>query len=185
MKYRLIIGVSVLCTFFVLTLGVAFLYNKDFPVLVVATESSVGTWLSGVLLSCCATIALINSVHQRLYPWILLSLFFFLLTADEHFMFHERLKEWIMFSFPGSHVLIRELPVVIGAVAGGCLSWILWHHSKRKTRILLILAVMLGIVSVALDIIGSSALWEECLKLFAELSVTSALLVETDPISNQ
>ncbi len=178
MRYRTNVGVYLLCAFFIVSLSIAFYFNRNFPVLVVAAESSVGTWVSGVLLSCCAAIALVICIHQGWYPWALLSSFFFLLAADEHFMFHERMKEWIIFSYANPSVIIRELPVVVGAFAGSWISWILWSYLKESSRVFLLAAVFLGIASVILDVIAAAALWEECLKLVAELAITCALLVQ-------
>lgn len=172
------VGVYALCTFFIFGLGIAFFFNRNFPVLAVASESSVGTWISGVLLSCCASANLIISIHRGWYPWVLFTSFFFLLAADEHFMFHERLKDWIIFSNSKSIIIIGELPVMAGALIGGWVSWILWSRLGKFCRTLLLGAVFFGTASVILDVVGSAALWEECLKLMAELAIACALLVE-------
>jgi hypothetical protein len=182
MRYRYNVGVYLLCAFFVLTLGTAFFFNRNFPVLVVASESSVGTWISGVLLTCCAAIALVISIHQGWHPWVLLKVFFFFLAADEHFMFHERMKEWIIFSYRNAPVIMRESPVMVGALIGGWVSWMLWSRVKRQSRGFLLGAVLLGLASVILDVIGSSALWEESFKLTAELAIVCALLVQASTI---
>jgi hypothetical protein len=179
------VEVHLLCAFFVGTLGIAFYFNRNFPILVVAPESSVGTWVSGVLLSCCAAILLVLSMHRGWYPWALIGAFFLLLAADEHFMFHERMKEWIMFSFPNQPVIVRESPALAGAIVGGLVSWILWIRLQKFSRLFLAAAVLLGASSVSLDVIGDSALWEECLKLLAELTITCALLFEAKSLSLQ
>jgi hypothetical protein len=181
MRSRVTIGIYLLCAFVCISLGLAFYFYNDFPVLIVAGESSVGTWVSGVLLSCCAACALVLTTRRGRHPWILVSSFFFLLAADEHFMFHERAKEWIIFSFETPSVIFRESAVIVGALMGAWISWLLWDRLKKGSRTFLSYAVFLGLVSVVFDVAGGDALWEECFKLAAELTIASALLVEAGP----
>jgi hypothetical protein len=169
-------------TFFVATMASAFYYYRQFPALAVAAEASPGTWLSGVLLCCCAGIALVLVIHRGWNPWALVVVFFFLMAADEHFMLHERIKQWLIFNMDKPVLLIREMPVFIGAIIGGCIAWALWRESAGASRKLLIAAVFFGLMSVTLDVIGASAMWEEILKLIAELTIVCALLLEAGRI---
>ncbi|HEY0652011.1 MAG TPA: hypothetical protein VGD65_02745 [Chryseosolibacter sp.] len=169
-------AIGVLVSLFVLVLVGALSFNSHFPVLVFAGENSVGTWMSGVLLIFCAAICLSISMTKRWYPWLPLTLFFFLLAFDERFMIHERIKEWILFSSVRPSRWLYELPVVIGAVIGGIVALIVWRHTRGGSRLLLLAAVVCGLASVAIDILAAGVLLEECFKLLAELLVASLLL---------
>ena len=177
MKPGVSIAVYIITTFFVSTIAIAFYYYRQFPALAVAGEESPGTWLSGVLLSCSAGVALVLAIHRGRNPWALVAMFLFLLTVDEHFMLHERAKQWLTFNMDKPALLIREMPVLIGAIIGGWISWALWREMFGTGRGLLLAAVFFGLVSVTLDVIGAAALWEETLKLVAELAIVCALLV--------
>jgi hypothetical protein len=178
MKLPAYTAIVVLAIFFAMVLGVAFWYNPHFPVRVLAGEQSVGTWLSGTLLTMMATLSLVTGIKQRWHPWLLLTAFFLLLALDERFMFHERLKEHIIFSQYADTLpqWLYELPVIIGACAGGVMALMLWHNLQGKSRFLLILAAIMGIVSVVIDILAAGVLWEECFKLTAELIMTCVLV---------
>lgn len=169
-------GISVLCLFFILTLFAGFFYNRHFPVLAVGSESSMGTWLSGVLLAISAAAALITGMRSAEYRWWIVAVFFFLLGADERFMFHERMKEYIIFTYSASSVWIYELPVLVGALAGALVSWMLWQQLEGMSKVLLAGAVLLGLASVALDVLGKNVLIEESLKLLAELLIACSLV---------
>jgi len=174
---------GLLCVFFVLVLFIALASNHYYPVLIIAGESSVGTWLSGVLLVVSATVALIIGMRRGWFPWFLIAAFFFVLALDERFMFHERMKEYIIFhvthNFSRSR-LINELPVISAAGVGGVVSFMLWRHLHGRSRVLLLCAAILGTASVAIDVLEAGVLWEECCKLLAELSIACALLGEVD-----
>jgi hypothetical protein len=171
-----IAAVVITGVFVTVTLGLALLYSGDFPALAVASETSVGTWLSGVLLSCCAGISLVYCLRYDWYRWAIIVTFFLLLAADEHFMFHERMKEWITFSYTGATKLVRESPVIAGAVLGGWIVRLLWNELSREGRIILSVATLCGILSVTLDVMGGAALVEECLKIVGELGVLWVLM---------
>lgn len=176
-------AMGLLCAFFVLVLFVALASNHYYPVLIIAGESSVGAWMSGVLLVVSATVALIIGVRRGGFPWFLISAFFFVLALDERFMFHERMKEYIIFHFTHNFVrsrFINELPVITAAGVGAFVSFILWRHLHGKSRILLLCAAVLGIASVTFDVLAAGVLWEECFKLLAELSIACALLREVE-----
>jgi hypothetical protein len=177
MKSRVSIAVCLITTFFITTIAIAFFHYRQFPALAVAVEESPATWLSGVLLSCGAGIALIITTHRGWNPWAVVVVFLFVLAADEHFMLHERCKQWIVFNFNSQALLIREMPVFIGTAIGCCISWILLRSMTGSARWLLIAAIFFGIISVTLDVIYASALWEEMMKLIAELAIVCALLI--------
>jgi hypothetical protein len=174
-------AIGLLIIFSAIVLGFAFRANQYFPLRAIAGEQSTGTWLSGTLLMIMASLSLVLSMHHRRYPWIILTVFFLILAADEHFMFHEHLKGMIMFSGATSR-WIYELPSIIGAVVGCFISVVVWKTILRTNRFLLLIAVAMGLVSVAIDVVAGSVLWEELLKLGAELILVSLLLLEVSDV---
>lgn len=173
------ISILLVCGFFVAVFAVAFWWNASYPVLVLGGEDSVGTWMSGALLTFMASLCLFISMHQRWYPWLILAAFFLLLALDERFMFHERIKERIIFSFHTDSLSrwLYELPVIAGACAGVFAAIVLWQHLPVKTRMLLPVVVLLGTTSVIIDVLAAGVLWEECFKLLAELLMVTVLLL--------
>jgi hypothetical protein len=171
-------GIVVLCTFFILVFIVAFISNPQFPLLIMAGESSVGTWMSGVLLIVSATISLIIGMRQQRQPWYIITVFFMILALDERFMFHEKIKEHLIFSYHQMNLprFIYEAPVILGACVGAFFTFVLWRNIQGVNRVLLLCAVVLGIASVAIDILAAGVLWEEIFKLIAELLICCALL---------
>jgi hypothetical protein len=167
----------ILCTFFILYFIIAFLLQQNFPVLVVAGENSPGTWMSGALLIICATISLIIAIRQGWWPWTLLFIFFIILALDERFMFHEQLKEHIIFTYGKSTSRFAyELPVMVGACMGGIAAFVLWGYFDKTCRVLLVSAALLGTLSLILDVLSVGIFLEESFKLVAELLVTCALV---------
>lgn len=176
-------AVLFLCSFFVMVFGVAFTWYRHYPMLVIAGEDSVGTWMSGALLVISGTISMSIAMRQEKSFWFVVAFFFFLLACDERFMFHEQLKEKIIFS-SGSGVSrwLAELPVLIGAGGGAIMTYFLWLRFKGKSRILLILAMLFGSASVVIDVLSSGVFWEECFKLLGELIMCCTLLLNAaDP----
>ncbi|SKC73642.1 hypothetical protein [Ohtaekwangia koreensis] len=171
-----------LLAFFVLVFAIAFSFNRYYPVLVIAGESSVGTWMSGVLLTISATISLILGMRHGWRPWFVFAAFFFVLALDERFMFHEHLKEWIIFSSHTNQTSrwVYELPAIAGGLVGAYIAIILWKNLEGVSRIFLLSATILGTASVTIDVFAAGVLWEECFKLLGELSITCALLRKAD-----
>lgn len=163
-------AVALLIAFFVLVFTVSLAFHRHYPMLIIAGEDSVGTWMSGALLMLCATTCLIMGMRQGWYPWVLVTIFFIVLALDERFMFHERLKERIIFSFHSANLphWCYELPVIVGACVGALIARLLWHY-VATSRMLLLCATVLGTASVAIDVLAAGILWEECCKLLAEL----------------
>jgi hypothetical protein len=159
--------------------GIALLFNSNFPVLVFAGEDSVGTWMSGALLIFSASRCLFIGMNERWYPWLLLASFFLLLALDERFMFHELVKERILFSHNHTSRPVYELPVIIGAGLGVWAALLLWRHTLLPSRILILGAAALGTTSVVIDVLAAGVLWEECCKILAEMLAACALLVRT------
>jgi len=182
MKVSARIAILVLCSFFFIVLAVAFAYNIHFPVKVIGGEDSVGTWMSDALLIFMAASCLFISMNRRWYPWLLFAAFFMFLALDERFMFHEQLKQRILFSFVTIQLSrwVYELPVIIGAMVGIGLSFVLWRFLPASGRMLLPCVVALGATSVAIDVIGAGVLWEESCKLMAELLMACTLLLTTE-----
>lgn len=174
------IGIGILSLFFCLVFAIAFTFTKDpFP-LVIAGENSVGAWVSEVLLIISATTTAIIASKRGWYPWIVFSLFFILLAVDEHFMIHESLKMQLVFvayeATSKPTYWLGELPVIVAACLGLVVAWIMWKHSDRQARWLIIVGVAFGTISVIIDVLAAGVLWEDLCKLIGELAVTSALV---------
>lgn len=173
-------SVVLLVVLFLLFFVIAFAWQPHNPVLILAGESSPGTWLSGVLLVTAATIALVTGMRRGWFPWYITAVFFFILAADERFMFHERVKEKIIFSVPAIETSrwVYELPVILGTCAGIALVVLLWRHLRRTSRILLILTALSGSISVGFDVMHAGVVWEESFKLLGELLLICIMLKE-------
>ncbi len=171
-------AILIICIFFIIVFSLSIALNRHFPILVVSGESSVGTWMSGVLLIISATLTLVLGMQKKWSPWLFITAFFILLAVDERFMIHEKLKEWIVFSFKLTRedFLIAEIPVILGAFLGAFIAVILWGEMKNRSRVFLLFAVTLGITSVIIDVLAAGVLWEDGLKILAELSLTCSLL---------
>jgi hypothetical protein len=158
----------------------ALLFRPDYPVLVVVGESSVGTWVSGVLLIFSAAFSLIIALQRSNRFWYFITSFFIVLALDERFMFHEQIKEFILFGHRSQQVSVwvLEMPVLAGAFVGLLVSISLWSFFSKQSRIYLAAAVVSGTISVSMDVLATGALWEELLKLSAELLITFALMNE-------
>jgi hypothetical protein len=173
-------AVLLLCSFFIVVFAVAFVWYRHYPMLVIAGEDSVGTWMSGVLLIVSATISLLIGMREGKVFWFAVTSFFFLLACDERFMFHEQLKEKIIFSFASNSTWLIESPVLVGACVGAIMTYLLWLHLNAKSRFLLVLAMLFGSASVIIDVLSSGVFWEECFKLTGELAMSCALLFRVD-----
>jgi hypothetical protein len=172
---------GILCLFLAVVFTVAFVNNRYYPANVIAGESSVGTWASGVLLVISATISLIFGMRRGWFPWSVVAIFFLVLALDERFMLHEGAKHRILFHYgldPSRQHLVAELPVIAGALLGTLVAFILWRHIRRTARMLLVGAIVLGLASVTIDVFALGVLWEDSFKVFAELLVVCALLME-------
>lgn len=176
-------AVVFLCSFFVIVFAVAFTWFRHYPMLVIAGENSVGTWMSGVLLVISGTISLLIGMRQEKIFWFVTASFFLLLACDERFMFHEQLKEKIIFSLSTNtrvSPLIAELPVLAGACLGAIMTYLLWRHFNIKSRLLLMLAMLLGSASVIIDVLSTGVFWEECLKLTGELAICCSMILNVN-----
>jgi hypothetical protein len=174
-------AIAILVMFCATVIGGALVYHRQFPILVFAGEDSVVTWLSGALLIFCAAMCFHISITQQWRSWLLLAAFFMVLALDERFMFHERLKEWILFSSGTKMRWLYELPVIVASVGGLFVTIVLWRETYFKSRMLLVAAAVLGSVSVVIDIFASGVVWEECFKMFGEILLVSALLIRIGP----
>jgi hypothetical protein len=171
------LATKLLCTFFILFFAVAFFLQRDFPINVVAGEDSPGTWMSGALLIIAATTSLVIGKREGWWPWSLFFIFFIALALDERFMFHEQLKERIIFSYGKSiSSLIYELPVMFGACVGACAAFTFWRYVDNLSRLLLICAALLGTLSVILDVLNVATFFEESCKLAGELLICCSLI---------
>jgi hypothetical protein len=171
------IGTVIVCAFFGIVLSVAWYKNYYFPVYAISGEASAGTWLSGVLLTMCAATSLSLGVSHAEWRWYMITVFFLILAADEHFMFHEQVKESIIFNDHTRSRWVYELPVLAGTVLGLLVSLMLWQMLRGSSRYLLLAAVVFGTLSAGMDILAAGVLWEDAFKLLGELAVTCALLI--------
>jgi hypothetical protein len=173
-------GVWILVTFFILVFTGAFYNNPHFPQLVIVGEASVATWMSGVLLVVSATLCLTMGMQLKDTCWFLMTLFFFILALDERFMFHEQLKEQLIFNFKfkGPSKILNELPVMLGAVTGLFAVKLLWMRFQATSKMLLLAALTLGMVSVVMDIFSLGVLLEDSSKVLAELCICCALILK-------
>ena len=174
------VPVVIVCLFVTSVLIVALLRNYYYPLLAISGEASAGTWLSGVLLIMSATLSLVTGMDRHPWTWFPVAAFFLILALDERFMFHEQLKEQIIFFTydRGLPHTLYELPVIFGACMGAGAAFLLWTQLSRYGRIVLVCAVALGLVSVAIDVLATGpVLFEDSSKLLAELLVTCALVL--------
>jgi hypothetical protein len=175
------VAIAIVCGFLTIVFVVAFVNHSPFPARVIGGESSVATWVSGMLLVMAATIALIFAMRRGWFPWSLITLFLLVLALDERFMFHEGFKADIVFYYgldPSRRSIVAEVPVIAGAMAGLLVASVLWRRLSRRGRTLLVGAAVLGMISVAMDVFVLGVLLEDSFKVFAELLLVCALLTE-------
>ena len=168
-------GITFLCVFVGVVLITAFLANRHFPAYVIAGESSAGTWLSGVLLVFSGATSLILGARSNDWRWLLIAVFFLILAADERFMFHEQLKEHLIFEDHTRSRWIYELPVLAGAGGGLAVTFMLWKLVSGHSRYVLLAGAGFGLLSVGMDVLEAGVLLEDIWKLFGELSLACAL----------
>ncbi len=181
-RYRVSFFVTV---FFVAVCAVALAVNSRYPVRALCGEESAGTWLSGAMLIMAAVLSAVAARRRGLNPWFLCALFFAVCAADERFMFHEQLKELLQFRIAPGHPpesIFYELAVIAGALAGGGVALLLWRAAGKSGRVLLAGAVAAGTGSVVIDVLKLGVVWEDGLKLAAELL---ALLMVTGEVEAQ
>jgi hypothetical protein len=174
------VAIIIICLLFGGVLIVAFLRNYYYPLLAISGEASAGTWLSGVLLIISATLSLVTGMDRQPWTWFSIAAFFLILALDERFMFHEQLKEQIIFRTYDKDLpqAWYELPVIAGACMGAGVAFLLWQQLSRDGRILLAGAATLGLASVTIDVLATGPiLLEDGSKLLAELLVTCALVL--------
>jgi hypothetical protein len=176
-----------LATLAALILAAAFAVYRYYPVSVLSGENSVGTWVSGFLLAACAALCLAVAMRRGPLPWLLFMVFFTGLALDERFMFHEQLKEYILFSAappqPGVSTFrayAGELPVILAALLGAVVAFLIWRKAKPRNRAFLFLASVLGSLSVSLDVIRCQMVLEDLSKVLGELCITFCLLGEVE-----
>jgi hypothetical protein len=173
--------------FFILSFLIPLVFFPNAPQQIIAGEDSVGTWMSGVLLIISATVCSLIATNRKWCPWLLFTLFFIALAIDERFMLHEAIKRTLVFTSYDhsgkSNNIVGEIPVIAGACIGVIVAIMLWRSVHASVRWFIIAGAMLGTASVVIDVMAVGVLWEDSLKLLAELMVTSALMVSTQPRS--
>jgi hypothetical protein len=107
-----------------------------------------------MLLVISATVCLLTGIRRGGYTWFCMTVFFLVLALDEHFMFHEQLKERLMFMYylDKNARFLYELPAIIGACTGAFMAYLLWKHLRGGSRLLLLSAVALGTAFVVLSL---------------------------------
>lgn len=162
-------------------LVIALVEDRYYPVRVLSGEDSVGTWVSSLLLASCTTLSLVIAMKRGYLPWLPFMLFFLLLALDERFMFHENLKQSILFaSHPPRPAtsLQGELPVIAASFLGAVVAVLLWKNVQRRNRTFLVLATAFGSVSVLLDVLHYQMVMEDLSKVLGELCIANCLLGE-------
>jgi hypothetical protein len=175
-------GVGILCGFFILVFGFAFFFSRESITYIVAGEDSVGSWMSGTLLTMCATITGIIAMKRKWYPWLIFTIFFIALAIDENFMIHEAMKRTLVFTnyeqTGKPNDWIGEIPIIVASLFGALIASILWTNLDNSIKWIIPMAAALGSASVVMDVMAVGVLWEDLLKLIAELLVTCALILE-------
>jgi hypothetical protein len=164
----------IIVLFFVVFFTVVLALQRQYPVLAISGEQSPGTWMSGVLLLLSAGLSLSLS-FRRMFPWMIIFVFFLVLAIDERFMIHEQLKERVVFAYPRASRFLYELPVMLAACVGSVVAWVLFSELDTAGRVLLAGAALLGATSVIIDVLAAGVLVEDAAKLLAELFVTLAM----------
>jgi len=185
MRHPHLTTIATVVTFFISVFTIALIYSPYNPTLIISGEESVGTWMSGVLLVTSATASLIISMRMGWFPWWFIAIFFLVLALDERFMYHEQLKERIIFSSDHPAFVSRwtyELPVLAGAAVGVGITIILWRNLRRQGRLLLVGALLLGSTSVIMDVLDWGVFVEDSCKLLGELTITVAILREVESL---
>ncbi|HYC85148.1 MAG TPA: hypothetical protein VEB86_07990 [Chryseosolibacter sp.] len=178
MKLSAKAAVAIVLLFVAAVFSIALGSTRNFPIYVIAGENSVATWLSGTLLTFMAALSVAIGMRSTWNPWTFFFGFFILLALDERFMFHENLKERIMFGSPDVSTWYFELPVILGSVAGLLMSYVLWRQLTHAGRVMLAFGVAFGSASVAIDIAAGGVIAEESFKLAAELLIVCALIYQ-------
>jgi hypothetical protein len=178
-----------LATLAALILAAAFAVYRYYPVSVLSGENSVGTWVSGFLLAASAALCLAVAMRRGPLPWLLFMVFFTGLALDERFMFHERLKEYILFSTPPpppglspGPAFAGELPVILAALLGAVVAFCIGRSVQPRNRPFLLLAAALGSLSVALDVSHCQMVLEDLSKVLGEFCITCCLLGEVEDV---
>jgi hypothetical protein len=130
------------------------------------------------------TFSLVLAIQRGSLPWMPVSAFFLILALDERFMFHESLRERLLFAYPGS-AWLSHVPVIAAATAGIWVTMVLWRRFQPIHRTLLLGTLLLGSTSVIFDLLESGVLIEEILKLLAELCLVISFTGEIDLQKNR
>ncbi len=159
----------------------SFVVNRHYPLSVLSGEKSVGTWVSVFLLSASTAFAFVIMMKKGFFPWMPVILFLFTLAIDERFMFHESLKEMIIFSqrpHLSPHSLWGELPVILAGIVGGGIVLLIWKNIQRGNRLFILLAMCFGGLSVLLDVTNRLLIVEDLAKICGELFLAICFLRE-------
>jgi len=148
----------------------------------VAPERSPLTWLSSALIAAGAAVCLSLAMRSG-RPWrfgaIAAGLAF--MALDERFMFHERLKDLILWRAYdgdlGAMGVVGDLPMLAYAAGGAAVLVLLWRVvATRTARILLATAIGLGAVCVGLDLAFGGG-WPQVIEELTEIVAEGVLLV--------
>ena len=154
--------------------------------LAVSGEKSPGTMLSVILLSVSAAFALVCYViRDKSVFCLLISFGMFFMAADEAFMIHEHIKQFILQRCFGGDIhkmgLSGEMPILFYLAAGIFLFFkIIKPENRVLTNSMFVIAGLAGAASFTIDLLNISAFLEDTLKLAAEILFSVAMLFYLD-----
>jgi hypothetical protein len=178
------IPVFLFIAFPLLVLGVTMYVQYPFWTQIFVSERGAATWVSSMLLSCAAAVAILTGVlSNKKYLWFFFACALLFLTADERFMIHEYLKHCILYYLfqndPHRMGYTGDLPVVAAGIAGAAVAALFFIRTATlSSRLLIAAMVICGGLSVTFDVLYINAVGEEVLKLTAELICLAWLSTE-------
>lgn len=152
-----------------------------------ALEQSPLAWFqTACLVACAAAAGMMACLSERREAggWPLAALAFFAAALDERFMGHERLQEWLYYSWlqdrEGGLQLAHSLTGLYGLAGLVLLVW-LWRHAERTAQRWFLAAILLGLAAVAMDLAFATVraqMLEEVLEYLSETLLLAGLFNE-------
>lgn len=167
---------------------VSLLLHFPWPERAFIGESSPITWLSSTLLVISATFAMVIHLYgKETYIWWIIATGNLVMAMDETFMWHERIKESILFNIFDGDIdamgFSGELVILLYGLSGV----IVFYFLFRKVHIKFLRGILLGVVSsglcaITLDVSGANPVMEECLEILTETGFVVFLLLYLDDL---